>query len=170
MLSKNCSMMVFISSVDLIFKFYIVLLFVESGKSEQLIYKTTGEVGGGNTTYYSLTQKGSITLILETIHGDADIYISETNGKPDFNDYDLQSATCGKDVVTIPIEFHRPVGIGIFGHVYHPLSKYSLFVVSDYNESESEHNYSAMNGENNSENWLFWAVVNILKILLEILA
>ena len=138
---------------------------------EQVIQSIAASVGGGNFTYYSLTQEGTVTLILDSKLGDADIYVSETNSKPDYMNYDIQSATCGQDLVTIPKDYKRPIGIGIYGHVYHPLSKYVLTVVLDYDWtiSKSEHHFYSQGEDDNGETPLWLIFVNILKIVLEIL-
>ncbi|XP_028396225.1 UPF0669 protein v1g209471-like [Dendronephthya gigantea] len=111
---------------------------------------------------------------MDSVVGDADIYASQSNPKPDYNDYDLQSSTCGQDVITIPKDFSRPVGVGIFGHVYHPLSKYEIMVVSDYDASVPDaerRSYAGFfQGDDGSNESTLWVVfVNILKIILEIL-
>ncbi len=161
--------------LSLSLKIYILFCIFEYAVCERLVHSIVAEVGGGNITHYSLKQEGSITLILDSIIGDADIYISENNANPDYSDYDLQSVTCGRDMVTIPKEFKRPVGIGIFGHVYYPLSKYQLSVVSDYDESVSDKDRISyadfLHGEEGSNESTLWVIfVNILKIILEILA
>lgn len=162
------------TKLSLTLKIYIALC-INCGVCEQVIYSITADVGAGNITHYSLKQEGVITLILDSIIGDADIYVSERNPKPDYNDYDLQSATFGQDVVTIPKDFNRPIGIGIFGHVYAPLSKYQLIVVLDYDASVSNEdrgsyaNYIHADEESNpSTIWVIF--VYILKIIVEILA
>lgn len=162
--------------LGLTLKIYILFsIFQQYAVCERLVYSIRAEVGAGNITHYSLKQEGTITLILNSIVGDADIYISETNTKPDYSDYDLQSVTCGQDIVTIPKEFNRPVGIAIFGHVYFPLSKYELTVVLDYNASGSDQDKSSyadfFHGKEGSNESTLWVIfVNILKIILEILA
>ena len=157
--------------LKLTLKLCIVFCICDFGITERLVYSIIAEVGAGNITYYSLKQEGSITLILDSIIGDADIYVSESNTQPDYTDYDLQSATCGEDIVTIPKEFNRPVGIGIFGHVYHPVSKYKLTVVLDYEGNVSgDSNYLYSDEESSSESTLWVIFLNILKIILEILA
>lgn len=153
----------------------ILLLKFGFGVSEKVVYYITAEVGAGNMTYYTLKTEGTITLIMDSIVGDADIYVSESNSKPDYMDYDLQSSTCGQDIITIPKDFRRPVGVGIFGHVYHPLSKYEILVVSDYDTSipdaERRSYANIFHGDKGSNESTVWVVfVNILKIVLEILA
>lgn len=152
---------------------FVVLTLGKSAVCEQIVQSIGGKVGGGNFTHYSLKQEGAVTLILDSILGDADIYVSENNPKPDYENYDLHSATCGQDVVTIPKDFKRPVGIGIFGHVYHPVSKYVLTVVLDYDwtvPKEKRVAYSNFYDEETPEESVIWVIfVNIMKIILEVL-
>lgn len=158
-------------SLDLALKVYIVCCIVDHVICERLVSSIIGEVGAENITYYTLRQQGSITLILDSFVGDADMYVSETNAKPDYNDYDLQSATCGQDIVTIPKEFNRPVGIGIFGHVYHTVSKYKLTVISDYDgsaENQEGDSYLFQGDEGSNQSMLWVIFVNILKVIVEI--
>ena len=161
--------------LSLLLKIYILYCICEHAFSERVVHSIVAEVGAGNLTYYTMKQEGTVTLILHSIIGDADIYVSETNTQPDYTDYDLQSATCGQDLVTIPKEFNRPVGIGIFGHVYYPLSKYQLTVVLDYNANVSDEERLSyadyfQEGEGSNESTLWVIFLNILKIILEILA
>ena len=73
-------------------------------------------IGAGNYTNFKLTKNGNIRIYLQSLSGDADIYVSETNSKPTFEDYDLKSVTCGDDYVDIPDSFQRPTAIAIYGH------------------------------------------------------
>ena len=135
---------------------------------EYIIQTFDGEIGAGNFTYFELKKEGEVTLILNSVEGDADIYVSQENLKPDFDHYDLKSETCGEDVVTIPSTYKRPVGISVYGHVYAPLSKYTMKVLMDY--SSSEENVREYSDNNESEESIVWTLfVNILKIILEIL-
>lgn len=135
---------------------------------EHIIQTFDGEIGAGNFTYFTLKKEGQVTLILESVEGDADIYVSQDDLKPDFDHYDLKSVTCGEDVVTIPSYYKRPIGISVFGHVYAPLSKYTMKVLMDYSvgeESARQHNEN----EEPEESFIWKVFVNILKIILEIL-
>ena len=161
--------------LSLAFKVCILCSILACTVCEKLVYSIIDEVGAENITYYSLKQQGSVTLILDSLIGDVDMYVSETNAKPDYTDYDLQSVTCGQDMVTVPEGFERPVGIGIYGHVYHPLSKYKLTVISDYDGSaidQEGHSYlfPGQGNEESNQSMLWVIFVNILKVIVEILA
>ena len=145
-----------------------ISLLLRLASSEQVIQTFYGEIGAGNFTYFTLKKEGDVTLVLESVEGDADIYVSQDSLKPDFDDYDLKSATCGEDVVTIPSYYKRPIGISVFGHVYAPLTKYTMKVLMNYSVGEeSERQYSE--SEEPEDSLLWNLLVNILKIILEIL-
>lgn len=135
---------------------------------EHIIQTFDGEIGAGNFTYFTLKKEGEVTLILNSVEGDADIYVSQENLKPDFEHYDLKSVTCGEDVVTIPSYYKRPIGISVFGHVYAPLSKYTMKVLMDYSVTEESEGHHG-NHEDSEESLIWTVFVNILKIILEIL-
>ena len=145
-----------------------ISLLLRLASSEQVIQTFYGEIGAGNFTYFTLKKEGDVTLVLESVEGDADIYVSQDSLKPDFDDYDLKSVTCGEDVVTIPSYYKRPIGISVFGHVYAPLTKYTMKVLMNYSVGEeSERQYSE--SEEPEDSLLWTLLVNILKIILEIL-
>ena len=145
-----------------------ISLLLRLASSEQVIQTFYGEIGAGNFTYFTLKKEGDVTLVLESVEGDADIYVSQDSLKPDFDDYDLKSVTCGEDVVTIPSYYKRPIGISVFGHVYAPLTKYTMKVLMNYSVGEeSERQYSE--SEEPEDSLLWNLLVNILKIILEIL-
>lgn len=135
---------------------------------EHVIQTFYGEIGAGNFTYFTLKKEGDVTLLLDSMEGDADIYVSQDNLKPDFDNYDLKSVTCGEDVVTIPSYYKRPIGISVYGHVYAPLSKYTMKVLMDYSVGDESERHSSESEE--PEESLIWTLfVNILKIILEVL-
>ena len=85
--------------------------------AEYLLHTFSGRVGSGNYTYYKLSKEGNVRLILETTLGDSDLYISDQTLTPDFEIYDLKSATCGEDEVYIPRRANALSGLvsmGIF--------------------------------------------------------
>lgn len=83
-----------------------------------------------------------------TSEGDADIYVSQTNLSPtyDLDNFDLYSATCGVDVVTIPESFKRPLGLGIYGHYAHETSVYHLEVYQNFGGGEERGDVADGNG------------------------
>lgn len=152
-----------------------VLLYCKTCSSQQVLQTFTGEVGAGNYSYFTLKREGEITLILDSLEGDTDIYVSAHVPKPDFENYDLQSTTCGQDIVTIPKRFQRPIGIAVYGHVYAPLSRYTMTVIIDYIDSNTDsHSRNTWlptdeNGEQKQESVVWMLFVGIVKIIFEIL-
>ena len=100
--------------------------------ADLVLTELSGTVGAENYTYYSLREDGDVTIILTSQSGDCDLYISESNSKPTFSNYDISSATCGVDLATVPSEFKRPTYIGVYGHVHAPISTYTLTAVLNY--------------------------------------
>lgn len=100
-----------------------------------------GVVGGGNYTYYWLPQPGTVTLQLNSLEGDADLYISSKNLKPTFDveNHELQSTTCGLEQIKVPSFYERPLSIAVYGHPSHDMSLYELKI--DIYESAEETNF-----------------------------
>lgn len=144
-----------------------IFILLRLASCEYIIQTFDGEIGAGNFTYFTLKKEGEVTLILDSIEGDADIYVSQENLKPDFDNYDLKSATCGEDIVTIPSTYKRPIGISVFGHVHAPLSRYTMKVLMDYSSGGESERYG--DSEEPEESLIWTLFVNILKIILEIL-
>ncbi|XP_013195734.2 UPF0669 protein C6orf120 homolog [Amyelois transitella] len=97
-----------------------------------LLDTVVGAVGAGNFSYWQLGHTGPLLVELTSLSGDADLYVSDTV-RPSFetDKNNFSSATCGPDMVNIPVDFPRPVGIGVFGHWSHILSEYSIQVFLD---------------------------------------
>ena len=91
----------------------------------------------GNYTYYSLTEHGDITIILLSLIGDADVYVSQ-QPQPTALDYELSSTTYGPDVVTVTADMERPCGVGVYGHIRKELSKYRLVALLNYTGEHDE--------------------------------
>eukprot|EP00090_Calanus_glacialis_P045270 TRINITY_DN8284_c0_g1_i1.p1 TRINITY_DN8284_c0_g1~~TRINITY_DN8284_c0_g1_i1.p1 ORF type:complete len:199 (+),score=65.65 TRINITY_DN8284_c0_g1_i1:56-652(+) len=118
--------------VQLLFLLTLLHLLSTPGLADYVGQSVAGEVGEGNYTYYTLKQPGNVQLVLTTLSGDADMYVSGYDQeKPTFmfDGHYISSATCGEDVVSLPYHMRRPVHIGVYGHPRHLLSKFSLEVV-----------------------------------------
>ncbi|KAK2114837.1 hypothetical protein P7K49_009103 [Saguinus oedipus] len=96
-----------------------------------LLHVVQGQIGAGNYSYLRLNHEGKIVLRMRSLKGDADLYVSASSLHPSFDDYELQSATCGPDAVSIPAHFRRPVGIGVYGHPSHLESEFEMKVYYD---------------------------------------
>ncbi|XP_056324741.1 UPF0669 protein C6orf120 homolog [Danio aesculapii] len=151
-----------------------------------LLHVVQGHIGAGNYSYLRLNHEGRIILHMQSLKGDADLYVSDKTLRPNFDTYKLQSTTCGQDVVVVPGDFLRPVGIGIYGHPSYMESEFEMKVFYDQKalaESEIEKNsYSSdetpgqprqsqgpEDTEEEEESILWTILIGILKIILEIL-
>ena len=144
-----------------------------------------GEVGAENFTYYKLVLKGHVLIRLQSLEGDADLYLSTETLRPTWDDYTIKSDTCSHDVVVVRKYQPRPIGIGVYGYVHYPISKYQLSVFVDnsqgryYPDSDIEDEPSSNHitpKENppeyaeEPEESAFWNfMLNFLRFLLEVL-
>lgn len=150
-----------------------------------LLHVVQGHIGAGNYSYLRLNHDGRIILHMHTIKGDADLYVSDKTLRPSFDTYKLQSVTCGQDVVVVPGDFARPVGIGIYGHPSHQESEFEMRVFYDQmvpqdpfdkgsytSEDGQKHKKSQQAPEEDfqEEESIFWTIlIGLLKIIVEIL-
>ncbi|XP_006876236.1 PREDICTED: UPF0669 protein C6orf120 homolog [Chrysochloris asiatica] len=149
-----------------------------------LLHVVQGHIGAGNYSYLRLNHEGKIVLRMRSLRGDADLYVSDTTLHPSFDDYELQSATCGQDAVAVPAHFQRPVGIGIYGHPSHLESEFEMKVYYDrsvewqhFGEggysadgvASGQHTYDPEDAPQEEESLLWTVLISILKLVLEIL-
>ncbi|XP_040003045.1 UPF0669 protein C6orf120 homolog [Xiphias gladius] len=147
-----------------------------------LLHVVQGHIGAGNYSYLRLNHDGRIILHMQSLKGDADLYVSDKTLQPSFDTYKLQSATCGKDVVVVPGEFVRPVGIGIYGHPSHQESEFEMRVFYDETVPQNPFDMGSYGSEDGhkqkkfpqaseeKEESIFWTIlIGLLKIILEIL-
>ncbi|KAM8884814.1 LOW QUALITY PROTEIN: UPF0669 protein C6orf120 homolog [Synchiropus picturatus] len=144
-----------------------------------------GHIGAGNYSYLRLNHDGRIVLHMRSLAGDADLYVSDKTLRPSFDTYKLQSATCGPDVVVVPRDFVRPVGIGIYGHPSYQESEFEMRVFYDqtvlqdpFDLAEDEEDGGQQQKrsprvaeeEYQEEESVLWTIlIDLLKIVLEIL-
>lgn len=149
-----------------------------------LLHVVQGHIGAGNYSYLRLNHEGKIVLKMQSLKGDADLYVSASTLHPSFDDYELQSVTCGQDIVSIPAHFQRPVGIGVYGHPSHHESEFEMKVYydrtmeqypfgeaaySDGTETSHKHAYAPEDASQEDESVLWTILISILKLVLEIL-
>lgn len=150
-----------------------------------LLHVVQGHIGAGNYSYLRLNHDGRIILHMRSLKGDADLYVSDKTLRPSFDTYKLQSVTCGQDVVVVPGDFSRPVGIGIYGHPSHLESEFEMRVFYDQTApldpfetgscTADDGHRPAQSSEAADEDFqeeesIFWTIlIGLLKIILEIL-
>ncbi len=150
-----------------------------------LLHVVQGHIGAGNYSYLRLNHEGRIILYMQSLKGDADLYISDKTLRPNFDTYKLQSTTCGQDVLVVPGDFVRPVGIGIYGHPSYMESEFEMKVFhdqmarteeeieknsySDETPGRSQHSQGPADVMEEEESILWTILIGILKIILEIL-
>ncbi|XP_036394037.1 UPF0669 protein C6orf120 homolog [Megalops cyprinoides] len=150
-----------------------------------LLHVVQGHIGAGNYSYLRLNHDGNIILHMQSLKGDADLYVSDKTLRPSFDTYKLQSVTCGQDVVVVPVDFMRPVGIGIYGHPSHQESEFEMKVFydqtvpedpfdksvyfSEEGDKQKRHPHVSEEEFQEEESVLWTILIGILKIVLEIL-
>ncbi|XP_031155751.1 UPF0669 protein C6orf120 homolog [Sander lucioperca] len=152
-----------------------------------LLHVVQGHIGAGNYSYLRLNHDGRIILHMQSLKGDADLYVSDKTLRPSFDTYKLQSATCGQDVVVVPGDLVRPVGIGIYGHPSHKESEFEMRVFYDqtvphdpfergsdtFKDGDKKKKSPQATEEEDDyqeEESIFWTIlIGLLKIILEIL-
>ena len=108
---------------------FTLVVLADTSLAEEVLQSLDGVVGGENYTYYRLSRQGHLRIVMESLEGDADLYVSDKTGSPDFEDFMQQSVTCGLDVIDIPAAYSRPVGIGVYGYPIYETSKYRLTII-----------------------------------------
>ncbi|XP_075989484.1 UPF0669 protein C6orf120 homolog [Anticarsia gemmatalis] len=119
--------------------------YVQIETDKLLLDTVVGTVGAGNFSYWQLGHTGPLLVELTSLSGDADLYVSDSvrpSYEVDKNNF--SSATCGPDLIYIPADFPRPIGIGVFGHWSHSLSEYSIQVFLDTSTVISEEQLAAI--------------------------
>lgn len=115
----------------------LILLFFHYSSGYLVVNTFSSTVQAGEVKYYTLDSKSTVILALFSLEGDADMYGSPTikNSKPSEDSFEYMSASCGLDVMVIPMgEGMRRVNVGIFGHVRHETTQYQVWVVEPEKE------------------------------------
>ncbi|XP_045781533.1 UPF0669 protein C6orf120 homolog [Maniola jurtina] len=106
--------------------------YVQIEPDKLLLDTVVGAVGAGNFSYWQLGHTGPLLIELTSLTGDADLYVSDSvRPSYEIDRNNFSSATCGNDLVNIPPDFPRPIGIGVFGAWSHSVSEYSIQVFLD---------------------------------------
>ncbi|VDK41763.1 unnamed protein product [Anisakis simplex] len=90
-----------------------------------------GELAATNWSYFDLKWEGRLRIILESVIGDADLYLSYTRKRPGIkvHEHDMLSMTCGLDVLDVPQSVKRPLHLGIYGHPSKSETSYKMLLV-----------------------------------------
>ena len=104
-----------------------VLCWAGSERVEEVV---RGEIGGGNSSVYAIQRPGSLELVLESVEGDADLYVSARTEHPGWplDAHEWQATSCGLDRLRIPASATRPLHISVYGHPSAPSSSYALLI------------------------------------------
>ncbi|XP_067824621.1 UPF0669 protein C6orf120 homolog isoform X2 [Heptranchias perlo] len=150
-----------------------------------LLHVVQGQVGPGNYSYLRLNHDGRVVLRMDSRRGDADLYVSDSTLHPSFDEYELQSATCGRDSVAVPADFRRPVGIAVYGHPSQAETEFEMRVYldrwvpedpfaeliypTDQGTSDKKPGKKVVVEEEQEESVLWTILIGLLKLVLEIL-
>ncbi|KHN85448.1 UPF0669 protein -like protein [Toxocara canis] len=111
------------------------------GDQKVHLYFVRGELAPSNWSFFELKWEGRLRIILDSLSGDADLYLSYTTKRPGVGvqEHDMLSMTCGLDVLDVPQSAKRPVHLGVYGHPSKSETSYKmLFVMMEKQESEFE--------------------------------
>ena len=143
--------------------------------TDRILQTVHGHVNARNFTYYRLTLGRKFTIVLDSLEGDADLYVSEGNRQPHYRDldYNMSSNTCGRELIVISHKLKRPIVAGVIGHEQYPESKFLMTVVDgelSYDDaakiSPEDYNKSQPDGKENTA----WNILSLLlKLILEVL-
>ncbi|XP_022167412.1 UPF0669 protein v1g209471-like [Myzus persicae] len=147
------------------FVFGVLILVSSTSSLQNILHSITGVVSKNNFSYYTLQNRGYISIVLKSEEGDADLYISQPHisHHPTFDPdtYCLQSTTCGIDILHIPKWFKRPIYLGIYGHPSNEIASYTLDIIQnsdpgeEFNlnlfESEEENETQSINNDKNND-------------------
>jgi hypothetical protein len=129
------------SRPDFIKLIYIISLIVATnGEEFKLISENkVMRVYPGNYTHYTLREPGNLKIVLTTIIGDADLYITNKHHYADYLNYDFQSISYGTEEISIKDDYKRPISIAVYAHPYYPTTSFILSVYSvKYNKIEDQ--------------------------------
>ena len=117
-----------------------------SSFTAQLLAIVEGELGAGNYSHYTMHEHGHYKIVLQSVRGDADLYMSDKSKRADFYNYDWQSTTYGLDEIEITPDMTRPIAVSVYAHPYYSTS---VFILSKYLITSNEKNYETHCAESN---------------------
>ncbi|KAL1231175.1 UPF0669 protein [Trichinella pseudospiralis] len=121
--------------MDFVFVVTVILCYqhfrVIGESSSQVVQQVfSGELQAGKSAYFKLTKAGAVGILLKSFSGDADLYVSTVTSEPSFKigENELQSVTCGVDLVRVPEQASRPLYVAVYAHPSHLVSQYALVI------------------------------------------
>lgn len=108
-----------------------------SAHSFHVTKSITDSVSAGDVIHYTLSFTSPVVVIVVSQEGDVDLYASPThkNSKPSSDNYDISSASCGLDVISLIMSSEvRQYSLGVYGHVRYDESRFSLYVIQPSEE------------------------------------
>lgn len=149
----------------------------DSSRDSRIVKTIQDRVYATNVTYYTIKIKTEFTIVLDSLRGDADLYVSENDRQPHYQnlDYNMSSNTCGRELIVIPETLIRPVVAGVFGHEQYPVSEYRMTVLMGEvhaDDAAKVVSQDASDGQSNSDEKqsLVWDVFSFLfKLVVEVL-
>ena len=150
-----------------------------ASRDPRIVRAIQASVYAKNFTYYSMQIKSQFTVVLDSIKGDADLYISENDRQPHYQnlDYNISSNTCGRELIVIPDTLKRPIVAGVLGHEQYLISEYNMVILMGEVHPDDAAKIVAPAPDSNSKQSksdekqsLLWDIVSfILKLIVEIL-
>ena len=139
--------------VLIVINLFFVLSIGRASSSIELVSSSKGTIEAGNYTYYYINEKGTFKLVLISLKGDCDLYVSDKHRLVTFENYDYQSITYGNDILWLTEDMKRPISIGVYAHPYYVdstfvLNKYKI----TFDSNSGNNDYSHISEENNDLN------------------
>lgn len=151
---------------------------ITASKDGRIIHAIQATIHANNFTYYRLETKSQFTIVVDTIRGDADLYVAEEDRQPHYQnlDYNISSITCGRELVVVSDTLKRPIVAGVLGHEQYPVSEYRMAVLRGEMTAADAAKIVLLPDPKNRQSTtsekqsLLWDVISfMLKLVLEIL-
>lgn len=125
---------------------FLILLFqlVSYAAGYTLVEKVSSVVNEGDTkVYYTEPREGGkvspiLLLCLDSSEGDADLYVSYSQSRPDYEHHDVSATSTGVDILVVSPQRGR-IYMGVYGHVRHNFSTFNLYILSPNEKEIREH-------------------------------
>ena len=115
----------------------LVLLILPACTCYTVSESTSDTIYANEIAYFNVASTRPVIVALLSTEGDVDAYASPTskNPKPSGVDYDFCSASCGMDLLMLPMSAESSkYTLGLFGHMRYEKSVYKLFIIEPSEE------------------------------------